>query len=628
MDPDGPWSPYEPLAVVATADPPIARIDPDQALSWWRRMAPLLRARRLAFGLSLLGALVALIAGVLIPRITMGAIDHALVAKDQPLSRYLWALLALAVVRSALTFAYRSSLYKVAYDLEYDLRTTVYGHLTRLSFSFYDRVQSGQLISRANSDIRSVQMFLTFAPLVALSFVSFFVALALMLAVSVPLTVVAVATMPLVYVFGVRLRNQLFPLSWIIQARMADVATIVDENVQGVRVVKSFAAEDRQLGLLARASQRLRWASVKQADSRATWGPLIENLPRFGLAMVLLYGGWLAIDGQVTIGALVAFNAYVVLMQAPFRVLGFILILGQRAAASALRIFEILDEQPAIADRPGAVDLVQPTGRLAWNDVRFAYSDSADAVLDGFTLEIEPGETVALVGRTGSGKSTVARLLLRFYDISAGSVTIDGIDVRDLTFTSIRHHVGVVLDEPFLFSESIRANIAYGRPDASRAEIVAAATAAQAHGFITALPDGYDTVIGERGYDLSGGQRQRIAIARTLLANPQILVLDDATSAIDVHVEEAIHEGLTHHNAGRTTVVIAHRLSTIALADRVVLLEAGRVVASGRHGDLLATEPRYAEVLARLADEERAERPTPGDDPDLAIGVAQPVEID
>jgi ATP-binding cassette subfamily B protein len=605
MDPDGPWSPYEVLGVAPVAPPPLAAVDPDTSGPWWRRLWPLLRARRVAFFGSLLAALLATVAGVLLPRVTMQAIDLALVDRTEPLSKYLWLLGGLGAFRAVLTYGYRSRLYRVAYGLEYDLRTIVYGHLTRLSFEFFDRVQSGQLISRANSDIRSVQIFLTFAPMIAITFAGFFVALALMLTISLPLTIVALLPLPFVFVAGRRLRDQIFPLSWVVQARLAEVATVVDENVNGVRVVKGFAAEEREVNKLAKAAQRLRWASIEQADARARWGPLMENLPRFGLAAVLLYGGWLVMEGQVTIGALVAFNAYVVLMQAPFRFLGFIILLGQRAAASAGRLYEILDERPVIVDRPGAVDLVDPAGVVEFRDVTFGYAGKAPT-LEHFSLPLQPGETVALVGRTGSGKSTVARLLLRFYDVTAGAVLVDGHDVRDVTVASLRHHAGVVLDEPYLFSDTIRANIAYARPDAVDDDIVAAAKAAQADAFIRSLPGGYDTVIGERGYDLSGGQRQRVSIARTLLANPRILVLDDATSAVDVKVEERIHAALRTLVAGRTTLVIAHRLSTIALADRVVLLEGGRIVAAGTHAALLSTEPRYAAVLARYAEEDAA----------------------
>ncbi|MBK9178461.1 MAG: ABC transporter ATP-binding protein [Acidimicrobiales bacterium] len=596
--------------MTARSDPPRAGIHPDRGRSWLGRARPLLRAHRGLLVASLAAALVALVLQVLIPLVTMRAIDQALVARTAPLAPYIWLFVGIGVTRAVLTYFYRAGLYRMAYEIEFDLRAIVYGHLTRLSFSFFDRVQSGQLISRANADIRSVQLFLTFAPLMALSLVSFAVALVLMLTINVGLTLLSVVTLPFVYVAGLRLRNQVFPLSWVVQARTAEVATIVEENVSGARVVKSFAAEERQIGLLARAAQRLRWANVRLADARARWAPVMENLPRLGLAAVLLYGGWLVIDGQLEVGAIVAFNAYVVMLQTPFRFLGFLLMLQQRAAASADRIYEILDEAPEIQDRPGAVDLVDPVGDVELRDVRFAYAtpgrgqggDESTAVLDGFSLHLRPGETVALVGGTGSGKSTAARLLLRFYDVDAGAVLVDGHDVRDLTTASLRALVGLVADEPFLFSCSIAENIAYARPDATRDQIVAGAVAAQADAFIRELPDGYDTVIGERGYDLSGGQRQRLSIARALVADPRVLVLDDATSAVDVQVEAEIHRALHTLLAGRTTLLVAHRLSTIALADRVALVESGRVVAEGTHTELLAREPRYAAVLAHLVD--------------------------
>lgn len=564
-------------------------------------MWPLLRTHRVAFVSALVAALVSMVAGVLIPRVLMDAIDLALRERSEPLSRFVWILLMLAVLRGVLTYAYRFTLFRVAYDLETDLRRSMFDHLTGLDFTFFDRVQAGQLISRANSDIRSVQMFLTFAPLIALNLLSFAVAIALMLSIHVGLTLVAISTLPFTYLTGARLRNIAFPMSWIVQGRQAEITTVVDENIQGARVVKSFAAEERELRKVARAAQRLRWANVAQNDARAVWGPLTENLPRLGLAGVLLYGGVLAIDGHLSIGAIVAFNAYVVLLQMPFRFLSFIVMMGQRAAASAGRIFEVLDERATVVDRPGAIDLVDSRGDVRFDRVTFGYADQSP-ILDGFDLHVQPGETVAIVGRTGSGKSTVARLLTRFYDVRDGSISIDGHDVRDLTLDSVRSTVGVVLDDPFLFSASIHDNIAYARPDATRDEVISAARAAQADEFITRLSDGYDTVVGERGYDLSGGQRQRISIARTLLADPAVLVLDDATSAIDVRVEEQIHEALHHLRGSRTMILIAHRLSTIALADRVVLLDGGRVVASGTHDELLATEPRYAAVLARTAE--------------------------
>ena len=347
-----------------------------------------------------------------------------------------------------------------------------------------------------------------------------------------------------------------------------------------------------------------KWASVRTSMTRARYAPLMENLPRLGLAAVLLYGGWLAIDGEITVGAIVAFNSYVVMLQAPFRILGMITMLGQRAAASAARIYEILDEPrghrgPAGRGRSRRAAAATSSCATSRSPTTDPAAETDEPVLSHFDLHVRPGETVAIVGRTGSGKSTIARLLPRFYDVDDGAVLLDGHDVRDLTVHSVRANVAVVLDEPFLFSVSIRDNIAYARPDASIEDVEAAARAAHADEFIDQLPDGYDTIIGERGYDLSGGQRQRIAIARTLLANPPVLVLDDATSAVDVQVEEHIHEALRALLSGRTTLVIAHRLSTISLADRVVLIEGGRVVADGTHAELMATEPRYVEVLAR-----------------------------
>ncbi|HWB72005.1 MAG TPA: ABC transporter ATP-binding protein, partial [Egibacteraceae bacterium] len=590
-------SPFEPVAAQPRYPPPPASVHPDPARGWIRRLLPLLAARRGALAVALGGALAALLAQVAVPRVIMGALDAALARGTANLAPFVWALAGLAAARGLLTWLHRDALLRFAYALEADLRVLLYAHLGRLSFSFYDRAQSGELISRANADIRAVQMFLAFGPLMALTLVGFAVAVALMLAVHVPLTLVALAPLPLVGALGVKMRRLLYPISWVVQARQADVATIVAENVTGVRVVRSFAAEQQQLDALAAAGRRLRWASVRQLDVRGRYASAMENLPRLGLAAVLGYGGWLALGGQVTVGALVAFSSYVVMLQAPFRMLGAVMMLGQRAAASADRILELLDQPPEVRDRPDAADLVTPRGEVGFRAVGFGYQPG-HRVLDGFSLQLRPGETVALVGRSGSGKSTVARLLARFYDVDAGQVLVDGRDVRDLTLASLRASVGMVLDEPFLFSASVRDNIAYGRPDAALGEVVAAARASGAAGFIAGLDGGYDCQVGERGYTLSGGQRQRIAIARTLLLNPQILVLDDATSAVDAETEQQIHAALRTLMRGRTTLVIAHRLSTISLSDRVALLEGGRVVAEGAHGELMATEPRYAAVLA------------------------------
>ena len=599
---------FVPIAVEARNEAPPSGLDPDRSLSWLRRAMPIMKAHRAIFLTSLILSFVGLVFQVLIPNLLNHAITNSIQAHTVPLSYYVWWIVGLGVASGITGYIARLFLFETAYDIEYDLRNIIYEHLTKMSFAFYDRVQSGQLISRANSDIRSVQMYMTFAPLILVQCSMAVIAFGFMLSINVPLAFIAMATMPFVYWTGVRMRNSMFPVSWIIQARLADVATIVDENVNGVRVVKSFAAEQQQLRALSGAAQRVQWGYIKDADLRARFTPLVQNLPQVGLALVLVFGGYMVIHGTLGIGAILAFNSYLLMMQAPFMMLGMLIMMGQRAAASAGRIYEILDEQPTVTDSPDAVDLTDCTGDVRFRHVDFAYSEDAEQlVLADFDLHIQPGQTVAIVGRTGSGKSTVARLLTRFYDVRHGSVELDGHDVRQLTQASLRANVGDVHDEPFLFSVSVRDNIAYGRPSATDEEIEAAATAAGAHEFISHLSNGYDTVVGERGYTLSGGQRQRIAIARTLLVNPPVMVLDDATSAIDVQVEQTIHAGLKVQMEGRTTLIIAHRLSTISLADRVVLLDQHRVVADGTHAELLATTPMYAEVLAQAAEYEAAD---------------------
>jgi len=623
--------PTAPEESAAQPDPDADWIRADPSLSWIRRLGPLLRQQRARIVTAVIAAILATGAGAIAPWIAGLAVDAAVPRPDGTRSGSLWTLVivlvGLGLARGISTYTYRYGLFSMGHRVEFQLRTLLFAHLSRLSFAFYDRVHTGEIISRSNSDIRSVQMYLAFAPIVSSQLLNFVVAIAVMAWISLPLTAITMLIMPAVYVLGQRLRHIMFPLSWIIQSRNAEVATVTHESVNGVRVVKAFAAEARQVTEMAQAAQRLRWANMLQHNTRAHYTPVIENLPRLAMAMVLLVGGHFIIGGSLSVGNLATFYLYILLLQAPFRFIGMLFIFGQRAKASAERVFQVLDEPVLVADRPGAVDLPRrsgPTGGPAgmaveFEDVRFAYGTEtiggvagtastehdAPLVFDGLDLRIGAGERVAIVGRTGCGKSTLARLLMRFYSLGSGTISVDGHEVNGLTGDSLRRAVGLVPDEPFLFSATIHDNIAYARPDAARSDVVAAATAAQAHEFISELEEGYDTVVGERGYDLSGGQRQRIAIARAILADPAVLILDDATSSIDVAHEAKIHDALVALLAERTTIVIAHRLSTISLADRVILLDGGRVAADGTHAELLATEPRYVEVLAAAGDTNR-----------------------
>lgn len=592
---------YEPVDVEARYANPRADFGHDTSKGWLSRLLPILFVNKWPFASAITLTMLAMLFGVAVPAITGKLIDSIHPAVVEGATQAFFILLSvlalLGSMRFIFGFAGRYLLSRVSNQLEADLRSIIYNHLVTLSFSFYDKIQTGQIISRANSDIKAIQGFLMMAPMMITTLLGFAFSLIYMLSVSINLSLASIITMPVVYVLSMRLRALMFPISWLTQARQADIAVIVDENINGQRVVKSFAQESSQLNLLARAAQRLQWIQVKSVFVSSIYNPVIENLTSVGQVLVWVYGGWLVIEGELQLGTLVAFNMYVMMIQMPFRFLGFMLQMEQRAKASAKRIFEILDEKPEIVDRDQVIHLPTPDGHISFEQVRFGYTDTT--ILKDVTFEVKPGETVAIVGRTGSGKSTIVRLLSRFYEIDSGAIHIDGIDIRDLSSKSLHYHVGQVLDEPFLFSTTIRKNIAYGRPSASLEEVIEAAKAARAHDFILEMPDGYDSVVGERGYTLSGGQRQRIGIARALLLNPPILILDDATSAIDVNTESQIHTALLQLMKNRTTVLIAHRLSTISLADRVLLLHDGRIVASGSHQELIRSEPIYREVLAQ-----------------------------
>ncbi len=610
------------------APPPRSRIHPNRELGWFRRSAPILRAHSglIATTVTLLILLSAVSVGIIWtigqvldvavfsppnPKpltawlLAWAGLEPTAPGAPYPLAPFIIVLAGLAAIQFALGYLSGVAGSRSNQAIEYNLRALMHEHLTRLPFSFYDAAQTGQLISRANADIRAVQMFLAFAPRLLSAGLSFSLALGLMIQESLLLASASLLTLPGVYFLGLALRTRLFPISWVVQARQADIASIVEESVAGVRIVKTFRAEGNQIDRLAAAAERLRWAIVRQADIRARYAPWLAALPRVSRALLLGIGGWLVLQGQTTIGALVAFNFYVIRLQAPFRLIGFLMVMTQRAAASAYRIFEVLDAQPEPFDDPRAIPLRSTRGEIEFRSVCFGYPD-LPPVLRDLNLHIKAGETVAIVGRTGAGKSSLARLLPRFYDVGTGEVRIDGRDIREYQLESLRAQMGLVLDDPFLFSDTVHNNIAYGLPTASRDDVRAAARTAGAHDFISNLPKGYDTLIGERGYTLSGGQRQRLAIARTLLLDPTILILDDATSSIDVQLENRIHASLRKLMQGRTTLIIAHRLSTVRLAERVVLLEDGVIAADGPHERLWIECPAYRATLERWEESDEA----------------------
>ena len=599
----------EPVNVKPRFENPKADIDRDKSKNWFRRVLPILMANRWSFIMGITLMISTMMLGVSVPALIgklVDSIEPTLTTGE--ISNFLFlvtVILIISFVRFIGGAIGSYQLGRVSNQLEADLRSVIYNHLFTLSFSFFDKTQTGQLISRANSDIKTIQMFLMIAPMLLTSLLSFAFAAVYMLSVHLTLALASMIAIPLVFILSVKLRRLTFPLSWLTQARQADVAVIVDENINGQRIVKSFAQELMQVNLLAIAAKKLQWVQVRSIDVSAFYNPLIENLSVLGSVFVWVYGGWLVIEGEIGLGALVAFTMYLMMIQMPFRFLGWMLMLEQRAKASAGRIFEILDETSEIKDKENKVEMEKLEGKISFNDVHFAYAE--EPILKGLSFEVEPKETVAIVGQTGSGKSTIVRLLSRFYEADKGNISIDGVPVQDMGIRNLHYHIAQVLDEPFLFSVSIKDNIAYGRPEATMDEIIQAAKAAEAHDFINQTSDGYETVVGERGYTLSGGQRQRLGIARALLVDPSILILDDATSSIDVKIEAMIHKSLLKLLDKRTTILIAHRLSTISLADRVLVLDNGKIIASGTHEDLLRDEPRYSEILAQQSTTETPE---------------------
>ncbi|MGI8945842.1 MAG: ABC transporter ATP-binding protein [Thermoleophilaceae bacterium] len=547
---------------------------------------------------SLTLAAAAMATGILIPYLVGRTVDDV---RDGGAD--LWplaaAVAAAGLLRLASTVPRRLVAGRVSLGVELDLRNRMYHHIQSLELGFFDGQQTGQLMSRATVDLGSIRFFLGYGLVFMMqSVLTILIAAGVMVAVNPILAAVALAPMPLAIWVAFRYGRRNRPASQEVQQRIAELTAAAEENVSGVRVVKAFAQEQRQLRRFNQAVRRVFDQSMVSTRLRAFYTPFIGFLPQLGLAAIIVVGGRQAAAGTITVGEFVAFYGYVVMLTSPMRTLGMALGMAQRATASGARVFEILDREPRLTSPPGAPPLPAGGGRVELRGVTFGYGD-AEPVLRDVDLEVEAGHTVALVGGTGSGKTTLTSLISRLYDVGEGAVLVDGADVRTVDVASLRREIALVSDDAFLFSASLRENVAYGRPDASDDEIREAARQAGLDDFAAGLPAGYDTQVGERGLSLSGGQRQRVAIARALVARPRILILDDATSSVDATTESQIKQALSEVMRGRTTFVIAHRLSTIALADEVVVLEQGRIVARGSHEELLEQSTLYAEIARR-----------------------------
>jgi ATP-binding cassette, subfamily B, bacterial len=569
----------------------------------FKRLLGFLAPYRRGVVVSALLAAAAMAMTVVIPWLTGQAIDSIRGGDGSDLDTYGLLVAGAGVARLVLTVGRRLVAGRVSLGVEYDLRQRLYTHFLSLELSFFDRQQTGQLMSRATVDLAAVRFFLGYGLVFIMqSALTIVLAGVAMFLVDPVLAAISLVPVPFVVVIASRYGRRARPAQQAVQQRIAELTADAEESIGGVRVVKAFAREDRQLARFAASTGRVFEQEMVATRLSAFYQPLIGFLPQIGLACVLLIGGRRVVAGHMTLGDFTAFYSYLLMLLVPMRQLGMTLGLAQRATASGARLFEIFDRGPAIHAPASPTPLPAGNGHVVLDDVTFTYTNAPGPALRDVSLDVPAGTTVALVGATGSGKTTLVQLLGRLYDVDSGSVSIDGADVRALDPVELHHAIAVVDDAPFLFSSTIADNIAYARGGAEavdREAIEVAARRAQAHDFIMALPDGYDTRVGERGLTLSGGQRQRVAIARALLADPRILILDDATSAVDASTEQQIKDALREVMAGRTTFVIAHRLSTIALADRIVVVEDGQIAAEGDHDELLEVSPLYREIVEK-----------------------------
>ncbi|MFS0692903.1 ABC transporter ATP-binding protein [Streptomyces nitrosporeus] len=567
----------------------------------------------LALGSSLLGMGVM----ALVPLITKVIIDDVVTDHTRSLALWTGLLVVAAVIVYIATYIRRYYGGRLALDVQHDLRTEMYTTLTRLDGKRQDELSTGQVVGRATSDLQLIQSLLFMLPMTIGNILLFLISLVIMAWLSLPLTLIALAVAPALWYIARRSRTRLFPATWYAQSQAAAVAGVVDGAVSGVRVVKGFGQEEQETGKLREVSRKLFAGRLRTIRLNSRYTPALQAVPSLGQVAMLALGGWLATRGEITLGTFVAFSTYLAQLVGPVRMLAMVLTVGQQARAGVERVLELIDTEPSMRDGVKELPADAPAS-VEFDDVRFGYAEERP-VLDGFSLTIEPGETVALVGASGSGKSTVSLLLPRFYDVTHGAVLVGGHDVRELTQESLRAAIGLVPEDSFLFSQSVRENIAYGHPDATGEQIEQAARAAQAHGFISELPEGYDTKVGEHGLTLSGGQRQRVALARAILTDPRLLLLDDATSAVDARVEHEIHEALAQVMAGRTTLLIAHRRSTLGLADRIAVLDQGRLADIGTHAELEGRSALYRRLLTdpdELGGTSPGHRRTPPPEPE------------
>jgi ATP-binding cassette, subfamily B, bacterial len=597
--------------------------DTERQPGWVRRLTTYSWRYRRNLLISLLSSLGGMGVMALAPLIVKVIIDDVIVDGGDGLALWIWLLLLTAVVVYVLTFLRRYYGGRLGLDVQHDLRTAMFASITRLDGRRQDQLSTGQVVGRATSDLQLVQGLLFMLPMALGSVMLFLVALVIMLSLSPLLTLVALAVAPALWFIAQRSRVRLFPATWYAQGQAGAVASVVDGAVGGVRVVKGLGQEEQETAKLREASGRLFAARMRGVRLSARYVPALQSVPSLGQVGMLAFGGWLATRGEITLGTFVAFSTYLAMLVGPVRMLSAIIAVGQQARAGAERIFELIDTEPEIRQAPDAREL--PPGAPATVELeRVTFSYEGHRVLDELSLSIAPGETLAVIGTSGSGKSTIAQLLPRYYDPDGGTIRLGGHDIRELTYASLRGAIGLVPESSFLFTGTIRANLAYGRPDASEEQILAAARAAQVDTFVSALPDGYDTVVGEQGLTLSGGQRQRVALARAILTDPRLLILDDATSAVDARVEHEIHEALRSVMADRTTLLIAHRRSTLQLADRIAVLDGGRLVDCGTHEELQGRCELYRRLLADPDELAEVEHDPAGLAADTEEGEAEP----